>query len=282
MVNNTTTQKALDLAAYGYRMRRPEELAIKSLLSRPGKGVKSLLLEGSPGTGKTFLSECLAKSLQAEYEYILCHNWLSDEELFIGVDIGSVAVGVTRREDAYKAGILKRVVDKSLEGFVVVCIDEIDKAPQRAESLLLDFLQNARVHGPRGEVWQGNPEKIIVIMTSNAMRPLMEATMRRCFRIRMEFLPENVEIDLLRKWTGAKKGVLRITVQYANAIRKNGATAPSIQEMRNFLLDMRNAESAGDAEVLLRASLVKEDEDWNALTELAKDPAATMWGEWVR
>jgi MoxR-like ATPase len=244
--------------------------------------VRALLLEGAPGTGKTFLAECLAKAIGAEYAYMLCHNWLSDEELFIGVDVGAVAVGVEQREDAYRHGLLLRAVEASQRGKVVVCIDEIDKAPQRAESLLLDFLQTARVHGTRGEVWQGVNENIIVVLTSNAVRPLMEATLRRCFRLRMEFLSENVERDLLRKWTGAPSGAIRAVVQFANVIRTSGATAPSIQEMKHLLLDMQQAESAGDVEILLRASLVKEDEDWQALEKAAKNPAAALWGEWKR
>ena len=272
----------MELTRYGYHMRRPEELALKALLNRPGNGVRALLLEGAPGTGKTFLAECLAQATEAAYCYMLCHNWLSDEELFIGVDVGAVAVGVERREDAYRPGLLLRAVEASKRGNVVVCIDELDKAPQRAESLLLDFLQSARVHGPRGEVWQGTPENIIIVLTSNAVRTMMEATLRRCFRLTMTFLPENVERDLLRKWTGAPTSAIRVVVQFANVIRTDGATAPSIQEMKHLLLDMRHAESAADAEILLRASLVKENEDWQALVKAAKHPAAALWGEWQR
>lgn len=272
----------LDLSQYGYHTRRPEQLALSALLSRPSNGVRVLLLEGAPGTGKTFLAECLSKAISAEYAYMLCHNWLSDEELFIGIDVGAVAVGVERREEAYRPGLLLRAVTASQKGKVVVCIDELDKAPQRAESLLLDFLQTARVHGPRGEVWQGVPENIIVIITSNAIRPLMEATLRRCFRLTMSFLPEQVERDLLRTWTGAPMKAIRCVVQFATLIRQKGATAPSIQEMQHLLLDMQHAESAADTEILLRASLIKESEDWQVLVTAAKNPAAALWGEWQR
>lgn len=260
----------------GYVLRRPEEIAIKALLARPSNGVRALLLEGAPGTGKTFLAESLAKWQGAEYLYLLSHNWLSDEELFIGVDVGAVAIGVERREDAYRPGLLLRAVEASKSGLVIVCIDEIDKAPQRAENLLLDFLQSARVHGPRGEMWQGDPANIIVVLTSNGQRQLNEATLRRCFRLKMEFLPENVERDLLRKWTGASSHVIRCVVDMANAIRKNGSSSPSIQEMKYLILDLKQAQSASDVEILLKSSLVKSDEDWEVL---GKCPAAVLWGE---
>lgn len=269
------------LEKFGYYTRKKEDLALRAMKARQN-GAKVLILEGAPGTGKTFLGEAFARSMMAEVIYYLCHHWTSEEEMFLGVDIGAVAAGVDRPEDAYRPGFLLRAVEASQQGPVVVIIDEIDKAPERMEALLLDFLQQGRVHGPLGEVWQGNLSNMFIFITTNGLRPMMEPTLRRGFRLSMEFLPPNVEADLLRKWTGAPAGAIRCVVRMAQIIRESGASSPSLQEMRHLLEDLVQAESAGDVKILVEGWLVKEEEDGQALAVEFKNPAAVLWGEWKR
>ena len=265
----------------GYHLRAAESLALRAMNYK--KGLKSLILEGAPGTGKTYFSECLAVEWQAQYLYYLCHHWTSEEEVFVGVHVGRVAAGVEKAEDAYEYGILAKAAIASQSGKVVVCLDELDKAPQRAESLLLDFLQNGRVYMPDGSKLQGNLENITVIITTNTVRPLMEATMRRCFRIKMEFLPPNIEADIIRKATGAKMGAIRVVVRMLGVVRANGATAPSLQEGRNLVEDLVVCQNPSDVEILIRGWLVKELEDWDAIaTEFGSQPHSILWGEFKR
>jgi len=264
-----------------YFLRLQEGLALRALDARKGEGaVRAVVLEGKPGVGKTALGRHYADINGGKVEYYLCHHWTSDEDLFIGVDVGRVAAGVSRPEDAYRPGVLLRAVTASHEGLVVVIIDELDKAPERAETLLLDFLQTGEVHGPRGEVWRANLRNLVVFITTNGLRPLLEATLRRCFRVRMEYLPPNVEADILRKATGAPTGVIRLVVRMGNTIRATGETAVSLQEMQRLLEDLPVAQSAAEVEILLRGWLVKEDGDWRALCAEFKNPAAALWGEW--
>lgn len=262
----------------GYHLRPAEALALRALEQR--KGLKVLILEGPPGTGKTYFAESLAQQQGSNYFYYLCHHWTGDEEMFIGVNVGRVAAGVENPEDAYEWGILAKAAIASKDGSVVVCLDELDKAPQRAESLLLDFLQHGRVYLPDGQKIQGNLANLTVVITTNALRPLMEATMRRGFRIKMDFLPPNVEADLIRKATGGKMGVIRCVVRMMGMIRENGATAPSLQEGRQLVEDLKVCESAADVEILIRGWLCKEPEDWDAITkDMGANPQNVLWGE---
>lgn len=266
-----------------YYMRHPEKIAFTMMSERRDEcTAKVLILSGPPGTGKTAFGEYLAESLAAEVVYFLCHHWVTEEELFLGIDVGRVAAGVERPEDAYRPGALLRAIEASQRGPVVLILDEIDKAPERAEALLLDFLQTGRVHGPRGEVWQSDLSRLFVVITTNGLRPLMEATQRRGFRVEMQFLPPAVEADILRKDTGAKTGVIRAVVRMAGIVRAHGDSSPSLQEMRNLLDSLRYAADAADVANLITGWLVKEPADAEALKREFGNPAAALWGEMRR
>ncbi len=270
----------MDVRLPGYVPRPSDILAIRSMLNRHG-GVRALLIEGPPGVGKTFLGQSFAQGISAQVLYYLCHNWSTEEELFLSVDIGRVVVGIDNPDDVYKPGVLLRAVQLSLRGPIVLIIDEIDKAPQKVEALLLDFLQTGRVHGPKGEVYQADVNNLYVILTTNGSRSLMEATLRRMFRLRMSYLPEEAERDLLRKMTGAPANVIKTVVAFANIIRQNGSTSPSVQEIKNLLIDLTLAKSVSDITTLIDGWLIKEEEDRDALESIG-DYASILWGEMKR
>jgi MoxR-like ATPase len=264
----------------GYEMRPAEKILLRSLERK--KGLKVVILEGPPGTGKTYFSECLSTHFEAEYIYYLCHHWTGDEEMFVSVHVGKVVVGVSKPEDAYEYGILTKAALASQIKRTVLCLDELDKAPQRAESLLLDFLQHGRVFLPDGNKIQGKLENLTVCLTTNNCRPLMEATLRRGFRLKMEFLAPNIEADIIRKATGASMGTIRCVVRMMEIIRQKGATAPSLQEGKHLVEDLAITESYQDVEILVKGWLIKESEDWEALIKEMKNPSQILWGEFKR
>lgn len=264
-----------------YHLRPGESLALRAMQTR--RGLKTVILGGPPGTGKTFFAEALAEETGASYLYYLCHHWSSDEELFIGVHVGRVACGVEKPQDAYEYGVLAKAAIRSRESAVVLCLDELDKAPQRVESLLLDFLQHGRVYMPNGSKIVGDLNNLTVVITTNNCRPLQEATLRRGFRVQMGFLPSNVEADIIRKSTGGKMGAIRVICRMANIIRREEASFPSLQEMQHLTEDLAVASTAEDVRLLIQGWLCKEPEDWESLTrEMGTSPESILWGEFKR
>jgi MoxR-like ATPase len=268
-----------------YYLRSSDELFLRVLTARDGGGVRAGLISGAPGVGKTALGRYFADQLGGGMEYYLCHHWTSDEDLFVRIDPARVAAlagghaGV-EMEDAYRPGVLLRAVNRSLIQPVVCIIDELDKAPERVDALLLEFLQTGRVYGAFGEVWEANLENLYVIITDNGIRPIAEPLLRRVFRYHMPHLPPNAEADIIRKQSGAGAGVCRLIVSMATAIRERGASSPSLQECVRLAQSLPLAQSAGDVEMLLRGWLCKTDADWTALVNLCGDqPASVLWGE---
>jgi MoxR-like ATPase len=274
----TTATATIEDTLPGYHARRGERLAAKYLLMI-GEWMRAVLMIGSPGTGKTFFADCFAKGRKAKHFFIPCHPWLTSEEVNQGIDIGRVAVGV---EHADLDGQLLRAVKATAHSDVVVTLDEVEKAGSRFYPLILDFLQHGRVPDARHHMHQANLRRLFVVLTANEETDLPEAVKRRCFRVNMEFLPESVECDVLRKNTGAPGGACRLVVRMANAVRLKGETKPSLQELRELLKSRVLAESAEDTEALIDAFLVKDEKDRQAIEREVRSPGAVLYGEFKR
>ncbi len=265
-----------------YLTRRSDELIYKSLCQHLADSKLAVaLIEGAPGVGKTAFARAVAEALSGQFFYFLCHHWLTEEELFVGIDVGKAVAGVASPEEVYKPGILLQAAKSSKQGMTVLCLDELDKAPERVEGLLLDFLQTGKVYGINGEVVTADFTRLIVIITSNGVRQITEPLLRRCVRLRMENLSATQEQDLLRKITGASQPLCKVVVALMNTIRADGETTPSIQEAVNFLDDLlKVAESYEDVEILINSWLCKTEADQKALqkTQFAR----LMWSERCR
>lgn len=266
----------------GYFARRGERLAAMWMSVVTNSMVRAALLVGSPGTGKTLFGECFAKGRRAEHYFIPCHPWLSHEEVNQGVDVGRVAVGVEHADEAYLDGQLLRAVKASHKHDVVVTLDEVEKAGTRFYALILDFLQHGRVPDARHHMHQADLRRLFVVLTANEEGEIPEAVQRRCFRVKMEFLPEGVEADILKKMTGAPTPACRLVVRMATIIRTKGESKPSLQELRELLRARDLMTSADDADALLSAFLVKDDKDRQAIEKEIRGPGAVLYGECKR
>ena len=172
------------------------------------EGLPALLLEGPPGAGKSALAGAVARATGRRLIVYQAHAWSDADELFVGVDVGSAVAGeaASVRQD----GVLAVAARASHEGAgCVLLIDELDKAQERAEALLLDWLQSGRVPVAPGRHLSTRPSGCLVLITSNAAREHSAALADRVGRVWMDPLPVEVQVRLMAERSGHPEGLVR-------------------------------------------------------------------------
>ena len=194
--------------------------------------MKTIILTGPAGAGKTSLAEYIASQNLAKYitlqneaffDYILCHEWVTAEDFTYSINIPTVAktfANLNGNSPFYIKGIIARAIEKSKTDRVVALVDELDKASTRIDALLLDFAQNCRVLDPEGNLIYGNSDNITLFITSNRQRDLIDPLMRRGFKVELKPLPSHVEAELLldRRGTYYLDKQRKFIIDYVNYV----------------------------------------------------------------
>jgi len=264
------------LLSVGYEARREELLALAGALQAQGGGARALLLEGPPGCGKTAMAESTAKALDAPLVYHLLHSWSGDDDLFVGVDVAAAVAGDS--EHVRQDGVLAVAARLSqTHDRVVVCLDEIDKAPERVEALLLDWLQSGRVPVRPGEHLTTQLDRVVIVLTSNGARPLGDALLRRCRRVQMRPLPEDTCVRLISERAHVPQGIARLTWRAMRALAQAEDTVLSVQEGTRCAEELcAIAENVADVRSILSGWAARTNEGHRAAVAAN---VSTLWGE---
>ncbi|MDT7616310.1 MAG: hypothetical protein QOF00_3757, partial [Pseudonocardiales bacterium] len=173
---------------------------------------KPVLIEGQAGVGKTEIAKVLATALDTELIRLQCYEGLDvntalyewnypKQMLSIKMDEGT---GISReQEEAHifsDAFLLKRPLLRAisaLEKSPVLLIDEVDRADEEFEALLLELLSQFQVTIPELGTIRAERRPTIVL-TANRTRALSDALRRRCLYHWIGFPSLEREIEIVR------------------------------------------------------------------------------------
>jgi MoxR-like ATPase len=232
---------------------------------------RPLLLEGEPGVGKTTAAKTLAAVLNTTLVRLQCYEGLTASEALYDWNYQRQLLSI-RLAEAQGAGgpniseadlyTEKYLVDRPILQCVrhcgptppVLLIDEIDRADDEFEALLLEFLGESAVTVPELGTFVAECPPVAVL-TSNRSRDLHDALRRRCLYHWIDY-PEPARAA----------AIVRRTVP--------GATAPLIERATQFVGDTRDLD-------LDKPPGVAETIDWVAALVALKvadlvDPAAIV------
>lgn len=193
---------------------------------------RPLLLEGEPGVGKTTAAKALAAVLNTTLIRLQCYEGLTASEALYDWNYQRQLLSIRLAEANRARGSFIEEADLYSETYLVdrpilqcvrhrgpvppvLLIDEIDRADDEFEALLLEFLGEATVTVPElGTFAAERPP--IAVLTSNRSRDLHDALRRRCLYHWIDY-PEPARAA----------AIIRRTVP--------GATAPLIEHATQFV-----------------------------------------------
>jgi len=171
-----------------------------------------LLLEGEPGVGKTAAAQTLAKALDAPLVRLQCYEGLTASEALYDWNhqrqLLAIRVAESQHERIAEADLFSEefLVERAILRCIrhdgprapVLLIDEVDRADDEFEALLLEALGEGSVTVPElGTFTAVRPP--IVVLTSNRSRDLHDALRRRCLYHWLEY-PETARVvEILRR-----------------------------------------------------------------------------------
>ncbi len=171
---------------------------------------KPLLVEGEPGSGKTELGKVLADGLGTDLIRLQCYEGLTAEHALYEWNYGKQLLSVQAGEGGVDADrsvfdeeyLLERPLLQALRSRgdrpPVLLIDEIDRADEEFEALLLEVLSDFQVSIPElGTIAADRPP--IVIVTSNRTRGLSDALKRRCLFLHVDPPSMEKEREIVRR-----------------------------------------------------------------------------------
>jgi MoxR-like ATPase len=273
----TDIQSAIDgFGQAGYVADRALATAI-FLLVKLGK---PLLIEGPAGVGKTEVAKALASMLGTELIRLQCYEGLDHnsavyewnyQKQLLAIKIQEANDKSVEEKESYVFGsdfLLKRPLLKSIlydDKAPVLLVDEIDRADEAFEALLLELLSEFQITIPELGTIQAKTTPH-VILTSNGSRELSDALKRRCLYHWIDYPDLAKELEIVRvKLPEIADNLSRQAVRYVHAVRqlelsKRPGIAETLDLSRSLvLLEKTKLDPEGAEETL--GCILKSAED---------------------
>ena len=235
---------------------------------------RPMLIEGPPGVGKTELAKVIAKSFERDFFRIQCYEGITFEQI-VGewnyqkqlLHLEAARNDSSNTEEIFDEEyfIRRSLLNAFLnEKDSVLLIDEIDKADEEVESFLLQALGEKEITiNDLGTFELKND--LIVILTSNSQRSLLDETKDRCLFLYIPYPTVEREIQIVKsKIPEADEEVVSGVVKIVHQIRNlNLMKKPSVRGTVDWVKSVSNLGSKNleDAMEITIGVAVKTESD---------------------
>jgi MoxR-like ATPase len=209
-----------------------------------------LLLEGEPGVGKTAAAQALAKALDAPLIRLQCYEGLAVSEALYDWNyqrqLLAIRLAEAQHERLTEADLFSEeyLLERPILRCVryegprppVLLIDEVDRADDEFEALLLEFLGEGSVTIPELGTFRAH-QAPVVVLTSNRTRDLHDALRRRCLYHWLDYPEPARAVAILRRSVPAASGpLIESATQFVGYVRSLDVDKPpGIAEAINWV-----------------------------------------------
>lgn len=265
-----------DLACTGYVADR--SLAV--VLRLAGALELPVLLEGEPGVGKTAVAEALAEATGARLVRLQCYEGLAAHHALYEWDYARQLLAIRMAEarggptDDLRAEVfapefllrrpLLEAIDPPDGRPVVLLVDEVDRADEEFEALLLEVLGQFQITVPElGTIRAAQRPR--VVLTANRTRSLSDALRRRCLYHWLPYPDLEREVQIVAaRVPGAAADLVRRTCELVGLVREGGfRKAPGVSETIDWVRALTLVGGVLDAETVRETAgcVLKDAED---------------------